>query len=190
MFPPAPLFSLITNFLEIRVKLNSMIFYSKRTLAEGASGIGSWLPIMELISMICIPINVAIVYYTGYIDEPSVLVQYLRGRDEQRIEADPEHSPIWTNENIILFLILMEHVILALKIIIAVLIPDVPQKVLFEEYRQEQIANMAKKEIQVYKLLSGSENYEEGLARLEKVAMTELTEKPNPNGRKMKRGEK
>ena len=86
VFPPAPLFSLVTNFLEIRVKLNSMTYYSKRNFAEGASGIGSWLPIMELISMISIPINVAIIYFTGYKGEKSVLVQYLEERNEARKE--------------------------------------------------------------------------------------------------------
>ena len=182
------MFSLITNFLEIRVKLNSMVYYSKRTTSEGASGIGSWLPIMELISMICIPINVATIYWTGYTNRPSVLVQFLKGRDEERIEGG--ERPVWTNENIILFLILMEHVILALKILLAVLIPDVPQKVLFEEYRQEKIATMAKKEIQVYKILTHSENYDEGITRLEKVAMEEGKNTTGPTGRKKKRGEK
>ena len=60
----------------------------------------------------------------------------------------------------------MEHVILAIKIIVATLIPDVPQKVLFEEYRQEQISTMAKKEIQVFKLTTNAENFEDGLSRL------------------------
>ena len=164
VFPPAPLFSLITNFLEIRVKLNSMTYYSKRNPSLGASGIGSWLPIMELISMICIPINVAIIYFTGYIGEKSVFVQYLQGKNEEAL-ADG-NDVIWTNENIIWLLILLEHAILGLKVVISVLIPDVPQAVLFEEFREEQIGSMAKKEIQVFKIITKSENFEDSLSRL------------------------
>ena len=95
--------------------------------------------------MICIPINVAIIYFTGYIGEKSVFVQYLQGKNEEAL-ADG-NDVIWTNENIIWLLILLEHAILGLKVIISVLIPDVPQTVLFEEFREEQIGSMAKKEI-------------------------------------------
>ena len=41
----------------------------------------------------------------------------------------------------------MEHAILALKIAMAILIPDVPEEVLFEESRNAQIATAAKREI-------------------------------------------
>jgi hypothetical protein len=64
-FPLAPIFSLFTNLLEIKIKLNSMCFYSQRTKPEGASGIGAWLPIMEFLAVICIPVNCAIIYFTG-----------------------------------------------------------------------------------------------------------------------------
>ena len=155
VFPAAPVFSFITNFIEIRVKLNSMTYYSQREIAEGASGIGSWLPIMELISMICIPINVAMIFWTGYKGKDSILVQTLEEHNGER----------WTTANILLLLILMEHLILALKIIMAILIPDVPERVIFEEYRHSQMAEMAKKEIQVFKLSGGHENYEDMLSR-------------------------
>jgi len=66
VFPLAPLFSFLTNLLEIKIKLNSMSFYSRRFQAKGASGIGSWINVMELISMVAIPINVAILLFTTY----------------------------------------------------------------------------------------------------------------------------
>ena len=77
VFPAAPLFVFILNFLEINVKLDSLTKYSKRDVAEGANGIGSWLPVMEFISHISIPINVAMVFWTGYKNQPSLVVQYL-----------------------------------------------------------------------------------------------------------------
>lgn len=65
VFPLAPLFSFFTNLLEIRIKLNRMSHYSRRFVAQGASGIGSWVGVMELISMVSIPINVAILLFTA-----------------------------------------------------------------------------------------------------------------------------
>ena len=50
-FPLAPIFSFLTNLLEIKIKTNSLCRYSRRGMCEGASGIGAWLSIMEFISI-------------------------------------------------------------------------------------------------------------------------------------------
>jgi hypothetical protein len=42
-----------------------MSHYNRRGHCEGASGIGAWLNIMEVIAMFCIPVNAAIIYFTG-----------------------------------------------------------------------------------------------------------------------------
>jgi hypothetical protein len=64
-FPLAPLFSVLTNILEIRIKLDAMCFYSRRFVPEGASGIGAWIDVIEFLVIISIPINCAIMFYTG-----------------------------------------------------------------------------------------------------------------------------
>jgi hypothetical protein len=64
-FPLAPLFSFICNLLEIENRVIAMSHYSRRGHCEGASGIGAWLGIMEVIAMCCIPVNAAIIYFTG-----------------------------------------------------------------------------------------------------------------------------
>ena len=51
--------------------------------------------------------------------EKSVVAQYLEKRD-------PSY---WNRANIIMLVICMEHLIIALKIVIALIIPDVPFKV-------------------------------------------------------------
>jgi len=51
--------------LEITIKLDSMAYYSRRNQAKGGSGIGAWLTIMEFIAIICIPVNVSIMIWTG-----------------------------------------------------------------------------------------------------------------------------
>lgn len=92
-------------------------------MCEGASGIGAWLPIMEMLAMLCIPVNTAIIYFTGdftYTEEgKSSLVKWLEGRNPD----------VWNTENIILLVVLIEHMLLFIKAIIAFVIPDVPQSV-------------------------------------------------------------
>ena len=61
----ASLFSIFTNLLEIKIKLESMQKFSRRMRCQSASGIGKWIDVMEFLSLVCIPINMAIVYFTG-----------------------------------------------------------------------------------------------------------------------------
>lgn len=63
--PLAAIFCMLCNMIEIRIKLDLMSNYQRRGNCEGASNIGFWLPIMEMLSIICIPINIAIIYLTG-----------------------------------------------------------------------------------------------------------------------------
>jgi len=134
VFPLAPLFSFLTNLLEIRIKLNRMSSYSRRFQAQGASGIGSWTGVMELISLVSIPINVAILLFTtsgqdeegGF--EYSATVKFLLERDKSR-----------TIFEVVLILVLVEHVLLGVKVVMAQLIPDVPKEVVKDERTRPRI---------------------------------------------------
>ena len=59
-FPFAPLFSFLTNLLEIRIKLQHIAKYGRRNLAQCTSTIGNWDGIMGFISYFAIPMNVLI----------------------------------------------------------------------------------------------------------------------------------
>ena len=59
-FPFAPLFSFLTNLLEIMIKLQHISLYGRRNNAEGTSGIGNWMSIMGFISYFAIPMNMLI----------------------------------------------------------------------------------------------------------------------------------
>ena len=114
VFPLAPLFSFLTNLLEIKIKLNRMSRFSRRFIAQGASGIGRWTGVMELISMVSIPINVAILLFTakgkdedGNIGD-SATVKWFLDREEGR-----------TKFEVVLILVCVEHLLLALKIVAA-----------------------------------------------------------------------
>ena len=138
----APIFSFVTNLLEIQIKLNRMSSYSRRFQAQGASGIGSWSGVMELISMVSIPINVAILLFTstGKDDNGefpnSATMQYFLDREEGR-----------TKFEVVLILIAIEHVLLGIKIVMAQLIPDVPNEVLVDERRRPKIQAIAEEEM-------------------------------------------
>lgn len=64
VFTLAPLFSVFTNLLEIKIKLDGMGRYSRRMKSEGATGIGAWMGVMEVLSFIAIPVNIAIIVFT------------------------------------------------------------------------------------------------------------------------------
>ena len=146
VFPLAPLFSFLTNLLEIKIKLNRMSMFSRRFIAQGASGIGSWTGVMELISMVSIPINVAILLFTAKgKDEDGVMttsatVQYFLDREEGRTKFD-----------VVLIMIAIEHLLLAVKIIAAQLIPDVPAEVIVDERKRPKIEDIAEEEMHALK---------------------------------------
>ena len=131
-FPLASVFCLITNLLEIRIKMNNMFYYSRRSIAEGASGIGSWVNIMEFLAMLSIPTNFAAIYFSdggGFGSKgESPVTLWLRN-----------HDHYWSRSNIILLIVAVEHLLFAIKIILAIAIPDVPNSVLAEEAKRVHV---------------------------------------------------
>ena len=63
VFPFAPLFSFLTNLLEIKIKLSEMSEYGRRSIATGSGGIGNWQDIVGFISFVAIPINLCILLF-------------------------------------------------------------------------------------------------------------------------------
>lgn len=62
-FPFAPLFSFLTNLLEIKIKLNVMSEYGRRSMALASNGIGNWRSVVGFISFFAIPINLCILLF-------------------------------------------------------------------------------------------------------------------------------
>ena len=85
------------------------------------------MQIMEVIAIICIPVNVAIIYFTGDGDfthsGQSSFIKYFQSRDAQ----------FWNQVNIIWLAIFVEHALIIAKVIIGMLILDVPNSVLEAE---------------------------------------------------------
>ena len=53
-FPLGPVIALIANLFDIRAKLFSFVNCYKRSIAQKASGIGDWLLVWEVVSIISI----------------------------------------------------------------------------------------------------------------------------------------
>lgn len=130
--------------LEVKIKLNRMYLYSRRFPAKGANDIGSWESIMELISLASIPINFAILLFTtrggkeangGF--KNTETVQYFMDK------AMPGRTIL----EIVLILVLLEHILLAVKLLIAHLIPDVPSSVVKDETKRPKIQALAEAEM-------------------------------------------
>lgn len=143
--PIAPFFCLATNVLEIKIKTNAMCYYSRRGIAEGANGIGAWLPIIEMLALICIPINCAIIYFTGdgtfKKSGESSLSKYLEERNED----------YWSHTNVIFLTILIEHVLIVLKVVIQALIVDVPKNVIEAEKKRPLVERKAEEFLKIHK---------------------------------------
>ena len=130
VFTLAPLFSVFTNFLEIKIKLDGMGKYSRRMKSEGARGIGAWMGVMEVMSFISIPINIAIIVFTKKsrvfdaagkeYSSPSSWRQYMQDLGKG------DSNSIWNEFTVVLFAVLIEHLLLFSKSIIALIIEDVP----------------------------------------------------------------
>jgi len=125
-------------------------------MSEGANGIGNWTPIMEFVSMICIPVNIAVVYFTGANGEKSEVVKSL----------EVSNSEYWTIAHIILLVVAIEHGLLFLKIAIATAISDVPKGVVADEFKRMKIMDEATKELLELKVEGDHETYDEILAKI------------------------
>jgi len=106
--------------------------------------------------MICIPVNIAVVYFTGANGEKSEVVKSL----------EVSNSEYWTIAHIILLVVAIEHGLLFLKIAIATAISDVPKGVVADEFKRMKIMDEATKELLELKVEGDHETYDEILAKI------------------------
>jgi anoctamin-8 len=53
-FPMGPFLSLLVNTMEIKMKLYSFLYVYKRPPTQRCSGIGDWLDILEIMSLVSV----------------------------------------------------------------------------------------------------------------------------------------
>lgn len=159
------IFCVITNLLEIKIKMNDLAQYKRRFPSEGSPGIGNWIGAMEFLSFVCIPVNMCVMYFISEPSRSALIVASL----------NPE---IFTPTNVILLFVAVEHALIALKIIVGQAIPDVPQNVLDSEGIRGKIAPLVDSMIQRVKSKKGAQSYADIMRDQAREKVANRQEKP------------
>jgi len=124
-FPLAPMMAVLNNIVEIRTDAFKFIDSTVRPDYKGATGIGNWYAVLEILGVIAVITNCLLIGYSF-----SGIARLF----------DPQNRGYYT----LAVIVCMEHGILFIKYIIATLIPDVPGQVVkqiaFQKFCKEQIA--------------------------------------------------
>ena len=153
-FPMAPIFSYLTNYITLRFKLKTMTLYQRRGSAIGSDGIGNWDAVIRFITLIAVPINLCVMLYARHPDEDEVGI--LQDQDSINLEQHSDltnflmtrPSKFWTRTNIIILLFGLEHILIAIAIVIDIAIPDVPSRVVKAETNRKYLQRAALKKIE------------------------------------------
>lgn len=116
VFPPACAIALLNNYIEFRTDAFKILRLCQRPAADDAADIGAWYVILELLNVISVVTNVAILIFTA--DSLTVLFQ-----------LDVQITDHWYRIllRVVAFFVI-EHFLLGLKALVAVGIPDVPSR--------------------------------------------------------------
>jgi len=116
-FPLAPLFVMLTNFLDLRWDGSRLLWKMRRPCPQRAEDIGMWHSILEFVNAVAVVSNGFLLAFTS---------QY--GKD---VEEDYGRlSNMW-------ILVGFEHIVFVTKFIIAYLIPDIPASIVAAETRKK-----------------------------------------------------
>ncbi|OWZ19357.1 Anoctamin protein [Phytophthora megakarya] len=119
-FPLAPLLALLNNLFELRADAFKLCHTRQRPLAHKASGIGVWLHVLQIMSVIAVLTNC---FHLAY--STSLLERAL-----PRVTATQK---VW-----IVFGI--EHLLLVLKVWLACVVPSIPREVTEALHRERDLA--------------------------------------------------
>jgi len=176
-FPLSSLAAFLNNLIELRVDAIKVLYGTQRPKYEGCEDIGTWLPIMEFISLVAVVSNCAIICFTS---------QVFKGKPADRSSSDYSNCVMSCNtEEITLYqaiantslasphnwtyisdlytdttklqeclkgcacattyclsltwrlwiFVVAEHLLIGAKLLLSVLIPDVPADILRAEER-------------------------------------------------------
>ncbi|XP_074617984.1 anoctamin-10-like [Acropora palmata] len=115
-YPMAAFWALLNNVIEMRTDAFKMCRIYQRPFAETANSIGAWQVAFEALSVIAVITNCALI-----------------GLAAKSAEWLPEMTTI----NAVLMFVAIEHFLLGVKFVLALVIPDVPQWVQDEMARQQ-----------------------------------------------------
>ena len=125
-FPLAPLCALLTNIVEIRAGAYKMLHVFRRPLAVRATGIGVWLTVLQIMSIIAVLTNCALIGFTS-----------------QQVD---NWVPNVSSGTKILIIFVFEHVVIAVKYIVHSCVLSVPKEVRMAEQKEKFDADRFEKQ--------------------------------------------
>ncbi|VDI37868.1 anoctamin-8 [Mytilus galloprovincialis] len=134
-FPLAALCALLNNIIEIRSDAFKLCMHHQRPFGKSVESIGTWQDALELMGIIAVGVNCALIGVSGQI-----------GR----------LLPVTELSTTIIIIVVLEHVILALKLLIAYAIPDVPEAIATKKAKLEFLRREALKKLESQTTNSGS----------------------------------
>jgi len=106
-FPLAPLLAFVNNIVEVRTDTYKWLTIYNKPFYRGADDIGGWYTILEVLSTIAVITNVLLIGFSF-----PTLYDLLQD----------SYAVLWT-------VVILEHVIILVKFLIASLVPDVPENI-------------------------------------------------------------
>ncbi|CAC5414383.1 ANO8 [Mytilus coruscus] len=152
-FPLAALCALLNNIIEIRSDAFKLCMHHQRPFGKSVESIGTWQDALELMGIIAVGVNCALIGVSGQI-----------GR----------LLPVTELSTTIIIIVVLEHVILALKLLIAYAIPDVPEAIATKKAKLEFLRREALKKLESQTTSSGS-----GISLPRQISKNNITQQGN-----------
>eukprot|EP01114_Cavostelium_apophysatum_P021290 TRINITY_DN738_c0_g1_i1.p1 TRINITY_DN738_c0_g1~~TRINITY_DN738_c0_g1_i1.p1 ORF type:complete len:782 (+),score=258.94 TRINITY_DN738_c0_g1_i1:32-2347(+) len=135
-FPIAPLLAVLNNVIEIRTDAFKLLDAHSRPEYRGATGIGAWYSILEGLGILAVITNCLLIGFSlnsvaDIFGEVPVIPT------ARRISQVPFHTFV--------VIVLLEHILIFIKFVIAFMIPDMPGWIIKEQARQDWIKNQTLK---------------------------------------------
>ncbi|XP_021368430.1 anoctamin-8-like isoform X1 [Mizuhopecten yessoensis] len=126
-FPLAALCALMNNIVEIRSDAFKLCMNHQRPFGQQVQNIGTWQDALELMGVIAVIVNCALIGISG-----------------QVTRMVPNSSIVST----IIIIVILEHIILVLKFLIAYAIPDIPEAIATKKAKLEFLRRQALKKLE------------------------------------------
>jgi len=130
VFPAGPLFSCINNIVVLNGEMNLMTKYWRRNEPKGCLDIGLWIDFLEMLSFVSIFVSTGIVVFTS---------------SQETLSEWFGETPY---QNLLVLVLIVEHMLIAFKFFVAGLIEDVPHWVVEQKRYMGNRVNQEKTEIQ------------------------------------------
>ena len=127
VFPISAFCALVHNFFEIRLDAFKLCWVYQRPFPKPASDIGVWQAVFEILSVMAIGVNCALVYLSP---------------------AGQSYVIVYGATPVLLVMVAIEHFFIGLKYVIAYIIPDLPGWIEKElAHRQYELKEQLKREL-------------------------------------------